>query len=153
MRRNISIAYVTGLLVLLSGCALFKVTPNSSPENDERISRQLERLGRSGTALLLNELEDKQEIAQKLKEALEENALPWLEDDKSQINTQIFEGIIGQFELAGEYKIIAKDAFEELFEYVQVPGAEELLDDRSIKMLKAFITGALDACTIMAEEE
>jgi len=134
-------------LSLLTSCS---VLPNSEL-NEERTQNTIERLGRSSAILLLKNQEHPELAATLLGNNIRCNVLSWFTPN-TQINSEIFEGIMDRFKIVNKYySIILSDILDELFRYIAIPTGDNLLSNRDKLRLNSFFCGVIDGCTIFTQ--
>lgn len=139
------------LIVVLSGCSLFKVRSDLTPEQQQNL---IHNLARNATALAINEIYDNKEEklskAQSLKNDIDKNVLQGvLFNADIAIDSNTLDLLM--LKIPPEYSLYLLTAKDLFFAHFEVPDVGEVLHEDDWKMLIALFQGISDGCQMIMD--
>lgn len=135
--------------LMLAGCGLVRPVNEGGTSVADK-ARLIHRAANEGTFVAINKIhEDDQServlAAAKLKAAIDEYALPLINNPETQITVSLEEQLLGVVPV--EYHGLMAVAYETLHTYYEFPATAEVLPEPYLTYLRAFITGVREGAT------
>lgn len=125
-----------------------------------RNSRTIYRASDSAALVSFLSLEKKEgkekarEIAEKVKEELEQNVIPLITDPNVKITITVEKLAMAKLEfLDKNYEHVLKNAFDVLNDFYKSPTLDEALDDEGVAYLQSFFNGLNKGCNVYLEDK